>query len=129
MAREFIKPAVKIMGATHVISDEEFNQIQDILDGETPITEKDGCITFTANFGHGIDIDVNIVLVRDDDCTGNSYIEAIMYEDGIEVVNQIDPMERLDDDDFVLVHDDTTYIFSIMRGSTYDEIMREKEYH
>jgi len=129
MAREIITPAVKIMGATHVISDEQFDQIQDILDGNTPVTEKSGSITFRAAFGNSIEIDINVVLVRDDDCTGNSYIEAIMYEDNIEVVNQFDPVERLGDEDFVFVHDDTTYIFTIMRGSTYDELMYEKSLH
>ena len=129
MAREHITPAVKIMGATHVIRDEQFNQIQDILDGNTPVTEKDGCITFRADFGNNIEADINIILVRDDDCTGNSYIEAVLYDGHHEVDRREDPVERLDDGDFVFVYEDTTYIFSIMRGSTYDEIMWEKEYH
>lgn len=128
MAREHISPTLEIKGVTHIISDSEMDQIHNILVGDEPVTEKDGCITFSANFGNGIEMDVNIVLVRDDDFKGNSYIDSILYENGQEITSWAEA-ELLDDEDFVFVHEDVTYVFTIMRASSYDELMHEKTYH
>lgn len=124
---KIVKPALEIKGVTHVIHDDELNEVQAILDGDTPVYLA-GNITFTANFDNDFTIDVNVILVQDDDCSGNSYIEATLYHGHHEIETETDPMERLDDEDFVFVYNDVTYIFTIMRASTYDEIMREKSY-
>jgi hypothetical protein len=128
MACEHITPKLEIKGVTQIVSDEEMDQIYRILVGDESVTEKDGSITFTANYGNGIEMDVKIVLVRDDDFKGNSYIDSVLYEDGQEVASWADA-ELLEDDDFVFVHNDITYIFSIMRAATYDDMMGEKTYH
>lgn len=128
MAREHIAPKLEIKGVTQIISDEEMDQIHRILVGDESVTEKDGCITFTANFGNGIEMDVKIVLVRDDEFKGNSYIDSVLYDNGQEVASWAEA-ELLEDDDFVFVYEDITYVFSIMRGSTYDDMMGEKTYH
>jgi hypothetical protein len=127
MIPDYIEPRLSILGSTQVISDEQFDDIQGVLDGNIPVYSAGRC-SFVADFANKMRIYLDVVLVPDDDCTGNSYIETSFYDDERELVRHVDPIERLDDDDIVIVHDNITYILTILRGSTYDEIMRKKSY-
>jgi len=91
------------------------NLMQQLIDGDIP-NDQDGIIhTFSATFGDGIEIDVKIVGVPDDDAIphvptnlfGNSYVDAVLFRDG-EQVDQWSYHDEIESE-FHFYYNDTDY--------------------
>lgn len=93
---------------------ERLNDLEAILDGAKECNHN-GYERFTATFGDGIEMDVNVVFVPDDEeGRGSSYVEAILYINSHELSSG-DISESLVGIEFTYGYDDTEYTFIILK--------------
>lgn len=97
---------------TQYVSGDIISQLDDILSGKSPMDSDEQLMRFNAAFGDGIEIDLNIVGVRDDQWSkGNSYVDSILFHDGCEADCKIG--ESLNGVDFEFEYNDSIYILTI----------------
>jgi len=86
--------------------------LTDILNGITENKQDSIIHSFTADFGDGYEMDINVVGIPDNNRRGNSYVDTILYKDGHEI-------EVIDVNDEILVeniiiHDEICYTFNLI---------------